>query len=370
MDSDGPTSDREQRRAEIIAQSWRKHYLSKSGLQHQSSTDQTRSKEQKILLRDIYIVITLDCERPTSETHASASGPPDQDRGAAWTQSYVDLAGEAGFPVTLFVHPEVALVQSKLFQKLEGQGACLGLHIHPWRFGDGRYKTEFGGLCETQARALLVEAIAMWQHAFGQHPYYFRPGAASANDNTYRILTELGFRGGSNSLPGRVYPDIYSVWTGAVPDPHRANSVFRQLEGDLEFVEMPISVDCSSLIEKNGRWLQWDLRPDFDVDHELLAKNMVQQLQERKPSVPVINMVTHNDHDFSDPNDPTCISFRNVLQAIRKACDGAACRAVGITLDKVCDMVLDQPLVAKPSYNPASGKVFFQQGALRQFSLL
>ena len=53
----------------------------------------------------------------------------------------------------------------------------------------------------------------------------------------------------------------------AMADPHRAHRVFRQLEGDLPFADMPFSVDQSTVIEKNGRWLHWDLRPDFDIDH-------------------------------------------------------------------------------------------------------
>src|SRR5690606_19128288 len=114
--------------------------------------------------------------------------------------------------------------------ELEGQGACLGLHLHPWKFGDGTYRAHFGGLTEAQQRAALSEAIALWQRAIGRRPRYFRPGTFSANDASYRVLVDLGFRGGSIAAPGRVYPDLSSIWTGAEKDPHRPHATFRQLK--------------------------------------------------------------------------------------------------------------------------------------------
>jgi len=319
-------------------------------------------------MKDIYVVVTMDCERPTSETHARASGPPDYAAAEVWTRAYAETAAQYGFPVTFFLHPEVALAQTDLFLELEGQGACLGLHVHPWRFTDGRYGAELGGLPEAEGRAVLSEAVALWRHAFGRRPLYFRPGAMSANDSTYRILTDLGFRGGAVSMPGRVFPDIHAIWAGAAPDPHRAHRFFRQLEGDLEFANMPSSVDFSTLLEKNGRWFHWDLRPDFDLDHHTVAARIVSQVLARDPAVPVVNMVTHNDHDFADASDPTCSGYHSVLSGIVDACTAAGLRAVGTTLEEVCYLVLAQPPVSQ-ELNVASGKVMFDEGELREFSL-
>jgi len=321
-------------------------------------------------MKEIYVVVTMDCERPNTETHISGSGPPDYERAEAWTRAYVEIANRYNFPVTFFIHPEMALAQTAMFDELESAGACLGLHVHPWRFGDGRYKAELGGLLEAQARAVLSEATALWQHALGKRPLYFRPGAISANDRTYQILIDLGFRGGSVSMPGRVYPDIHAIWSGAVPDPHRAHPFFRQLEGNLEFANMPMSADMSKIIVKNGRWFHLDLRPDFvDADFETIAQNIVNQVKSRNPAVPVINMVTHNDHDFTDPNDPVGRNFERVLKAIIAACEAAEVRPLGTTIDKVCDLVFEQPIVTY-KLNYASGNVIYQDGPMRQFELL
>ena len=100
---------------------------------------------------------------------------------------------------------------------------------------------------------MLSRAIEMWREAFNVPPRYFRQGTLSANDSLFRVLADLGFRGGSVSLPGRVFPDKHAVWVGAPLDPHRGHPDFRLLEGPLEFANMPISVDTSQLNEKDGQ---------------------------------------------------------------------------------------------------------------------
>lgn len=309
-------------------------------------------------MQKIHIVLTMDNERPISETDNAASGPPDYAAAEAWTRAYADIAAGYGFPVTFFVHPEVAVAQAGLFRELEANGHCLGLHLHAWRF-DPRYRCEFGGLTEDQARAMLTEASAIWQRTFGAPPKYFRPGTLSANDSIFRVLAELGFRGGSISLPGRVFPDKHAVWMGAPLDPHRGHAFFRLMEGDLDFANMPITVDCSTLIEKDGRHFYWDLRPDFpDVDHKMLVRNAVDQIMRRKPAVPCINLLTHNDNDFTDPENRVQRNFRTALDEIVAACQAANLQPVGATLAQICDLVLAQPAVEK-EFDPSGGRVIF-----------
>jgi len=139
----------------------------------------------------VFVVVTMDCERPRAETQNTASGPPDYRRSELWVRAYSEIARRHGYPVTFFLHPEVALAQVSLFLELEAAGACLGLHLHPWKFLDGRYDAHFGGLDEASQRAVLSEAGALWTHAIGRRPRYFRPGTFSANDSTYRVLAEL-----------------------------------------------------------------------------------------------------------------------------------------------------------------------------------
>ena len=316
----------------------------------------------------IYVVVTMDVEPATSTTHPSATGPDNWEDGEKFVRGYVDRAAEFGFPVSFFIHPEVTEVQSDLFLELGEKGHCVeGLHLHAWKFRDGKYEAHCGGLSANDLRAVMSESISMWQSGMGRRPLYFRPGTFSANDTMFGVLAELGFRGGSCSMPGRIWRRMNAIWTGAEPDPHRAHAVFRQLVGDLEFANMPASVDFSSrtvTVGSNFRKVDpnsteaagsntvsshWDLRPDWrDADYEVIANNIVEQLQARQPSIPTINMITHNDNDHTNPNDRVCANLLKSFGAITKACEAHGITPVGTTLDKICDMVLAEPVKMEP----------------------
>jgi hypothetical protein len=294
-------------------------------------------------MKKLHILITMDVEPPlpAGTRPEGASGPRDIAESTRAIEGYVARAAAHGFPVTMMVHPEVTHLQADLLRRLEAEaGACLGLHLHPWKFSDGRWRAHFGGLDATQQCAILSEAVAMWQAGIGRRPAYFRPGTFSANDFTFGVLDALGLRGGSVSIPGRVFPDLNAVWAGCVPDPHRGHRCFRQLAGDLGFVNIPLSVDLSSVERRGERQFCWDLRPDWlQADYARIASNIVGQVLARDPAVPVVHVVTHNDNDFSDPADRVCRNFVTVLDAIGAACAAHGVEAAGATFADVCALV-------------------------------
>jgi peptidoglycan/xylan/chitin deacetylase (PgdA/CDA1 family) len=292
----------------------------------------------------VYVLVTMDVERPRLDKNAS--GPENWDASAAYIRGYTEQAAAHGFPVSFFAHPETAVRHAELFERLrQDHGAFTeGLHLHPWKFADGRYPAHLGGMTGDEQREAISEAAAMWRDAFQREPRYFRPGTFSANDETFQVLVDLGFRGGSISAPGRVYRELNSIWTGAVPDPHRAHRCFRQLEGDLEFANIPLTADFSEQQQLDGRIYYRDLRPDYrGVDYEPILRNIVNQLVERQPDIPVIQFVTHNDNDYTDPNDPNCINYETVLKGIGEACSRVGLESVGATIGEVCDLVLAKP---------------------------
>jgi len=295
-------------------------------------------------MRELYVLVTMDVEVPRQ--HPQASGPPDWGSSERYIRAYTEVAAEYGFPVNFFSHPECAEQHVALFETLkEAHGSFIdGLHLHPWKFADGKYRAHLGGMTAERQRAAISEAAAVWQAAFGRGPLYFRPGTFSANDYTFALLVELGFRGGSVSAPGRVFRDLYAIWTGAVPDPHRPHHCFRQLEGELPFANIPLTQDFSELKQVGNRLFYRDLRPDYaDVDHRILVDNVVAQLAERRPIVPVIHFDTHNDNDYTDPQNRVRRNYETLLGAISDACPRAGFRAIGSTVDQVCDLVLAQP---------------------------
>ena len=323
-------------------------------------------------MKDIKIVLTMDCEPTTATSDPSATGPHDWALGERAVRGFWEMAAKHGYPITYFVHPEAAQAQAAMFRELEGKGACLGLHMHPWKYalwkhGGKRYLAHYGGLSEGEQRALITEASGVWREAIGYQPVYFRPGTMSANDAIFKVLAECGFRGGSCSAPGRVLPEFRAIWTATEPDPHRASAVFRQSQGDLDFAEMPISADFSKLLEgRMGRRMHADLRPDTDweaqygMSYKTIARNIVSQILERNPAVPVINLMTHNHYDYRSDKDPATGRLKVVFEEIANACAAAGVKPVGATLADVADAVLAAPPVKEPFVS--EGTVFEKKG--------
>lgn len=307
------------------------------------------------VVKEIKIVLTMDCEPTTATSHPAATGPADWNAGEDAVRGYVEIGAEYGLPVTFFVHPEAATAQGAMFREFEAGGACLGLHMHPWKYSlwrhDGRkYMAHYGGLSPAEQEELLAESSTVWADAIGHRPLYFRPGTFSANDAIFRALVAQGFRGGSCTAPGRVIPEMQAIWTAGQADPHRANANFRQALGDLDFANMPLSADFSKVLSgPAGRNMYADFRPDVDwpgqygVSYRTIATNIVAQVRERAPAVPVLCAITHNHYAYRDKSDAVYQRLRVMLDEMMAACDAAGVKGVGATLQNVADEVLASP---------------------------
>ena len=242
-------------------------------------------------MQKINVVLTMDCEPTTATTHPTATEPTNWSAGEDAVLGYVEIAAQYRLPVTFFVHPEAAVAQAAMFRELERNGACLGLHMHPWKYSLWRhqgqkYFAHYGGLTAAEQHEFLAESSAIWADAIGHHPEYFRPGTFSANDTIFGVLAAQGFRGGSCTAPGRVIPEMQAIWVGGQPDPHRAHAAFRQARGNLNFVEMPLSADFSHPLDgPAGRSMYPDFRPDVDwpgqyqVSYGTIATSIVAQVR-------------------------------------------------------------------------------------------
>ena len=305
----------------------------------------------------IDIVITMDCEPTLATTHPTATGPHDFAQSERAIMGYFTICQSYGLPVTFFVHPETILAQAPMFKRLQAAGCCIGLHMHPWkyamwRYGGKRFLAHFGELTAEDQVALLSESAALWHQAMGERPLYFRPGTFSANDATFRVLAELGFRGGSISAPNRVFHDIRTIWTGTELDPHRGHRAIRQFPGDLEFGNMPLSADTSVLLTEQGnRRRHADFRPDtdwpgqFGISYRTIAENTLRQVMERAPAVPVLNAISHNHYEYSDAADTYTQRFKVMLDEMLGACQRAGVATKPATVADVVDKVLARPVV-------------------------
>jgi len=306
-------------------------------------------------MKDVKVILTMDCEPTLETTHSSATGPKDFAASERAIRGYFEIASSYGLPVTYFVHPETARAQADLFSELADGGACIGLHMHPWKYSQWRYDGEkymahFGQLTYDEQLALLSESATIWRDALGEVPMLFRPGTFSANDNTFRAMAELGFKGGSVSAPGRIFREIRAVWSGAEPDPHRADAEFRQLSGTMALANMPLSADFSRLLDLgNGRYRHADFRPDVDwpgqygISYETIARNTLDQVIERQPAIPVLNSITHNHFNYDDRADPLTQRLLVMIDDICAACERKGIGIIGATVADVVDQVLALP---------------------------
>ena len=296
---------------------------------------------------NVSVILTMDCEPALFECSPlaiklSGSGPATYEAGESSIRGYVEAADKEGFPVTLFAHPEVAVAQPSLLLELQDAGACLGMHLHPYKFDDARYPRDLGSFTAEQQSGLISAASKVWSDSLGQHPRFFRGGVFSASDATFGVLLELGFEGGSVSCPGRVLPEAMAIWAGAELYPHRANLSFRHIEGDSHFVEVPISVDTSRPMERGDRrepGFEWPYVPSRRYDHSAVARNVIARSIDDGAAYPTYVTNTHQDQDYADPNHPASVNLQTIFRTLRDSASEHGIGLEGATVADMCDRV-------------------------------
>ena len=310
---------------------------------------------------DFYVVLTMDCEPALFECSPAAiklsgSGPEDYEQGERSMRGYFETAREYGFPVTFFAHPEVAEAQPGLLLELQGEGACLGMHLHPYKLRSRRWHRDLGSYSADEQLELVSEATKLWSDAIGQHPGYFRGGVFSANDATFRVLVDLGFKGGSVSCPGRVLPSAFAVWAGAELYPHRAHLGFRQAVGSSDFVEVPISVDVSRPTDMGDRHeigFEWPYVPSRRYDLAAVVRNLLRRAAEENPPFPSLVTNTHQDQDYADAQHPSSRKLNVILETLRETSSSLGLRLVGSDLADMRTRLLE---ATEGSESNASGE--------------
>jgi hypothetical protein len=243
-----------------------------------------------------------------------------------------DLLTEFGLKGTFFVIPTDLEAHARLYRSLEGAGHEIGVHLHPADLG---YE-EFCGIYGPQEqRRIIGEATERFTQTMGRPPQSFCMGYASCNDHTFPALVELGYRHGTCSIPTRVLPECVSVWAGAPLDMHYVHRYNRLLPGDLDFVNIPNTVDPESRMW-GGKHPQ-DLRVELvDAKHHwyTIEKAVKRQIRDGTP-VPYLQMMTHNIFDYSDPQD---FRRQTAIGIIRAAREVAQAHGLEITPATTADL--------------------------------
>ena len=150
---------------------------------------------------------------------------------------------------------------------------------------------------------IIGEANLNFEDCMGYSPSTFTPGYVSANDSTFPALYDSGFRQGMVSLPTRDLPQCACVWGNSPRWCSYAHRHNRCLSGDLDFVNVPETIDPASRMWGGGH--PQDLRVEL-VDaknhYYTIEKSIRAQIAEAVP-VKYLKILTHNIFDYSCPTD-------------------------------------------------------------------
>jgi hypothetical protein len=124
----------------------------------------------------------------------------------------------------------------------------------------------------------------------------------SASDATFGILSELGFRQGLVSSPGRRVPKHGADWSGAERDAHYADRSSRLRRGDLPFLEIPATTDATrprrgvppELGIENGTLENW---------HRPLIEAQLERLERDRVCFKTLCFFTRNCFAYNQPGD-------------------------------------------------------------------
>ncbi len=282
----------------------------------------------------------MDCEN--LDSLSGVGGVSDWAFSARSIRGFADRLEAAGHLATLFLCPETAVAHRGWLRDLESRGHELAMHFHPVSFSDGRARGlgQLGQYVGKVQREMLTEGLAVWADALGKKPATFRPGCLSANDETFQILVDLGFTQGSVSSPGRNEPVLSAIWQPPLLDAHLASAAQRSLSGDLDFVEIPLSVDWEVRFPHRFGWdLPQELmieRGDTQTLTGIISKH-VKRFAEQKKQVPTICAATHNVWDFSDAEEEKTQILLSLLESMERLQQSEDVRFIGATIASIAD---------------------------------
>jgi peptidoglycan/xylan/chitin deacetylase (PgdA/CDA1 family) len=246
-----------------------------------------------VVVSKLHFGLFVDCESTQPAINDPGLGLR-ADRGIADVLESRNLRG------TFHVLPTEAEANASLYRELHQRGHEIGLHVHPAAQG---YAEFFGIYGPDEQRKILKEARDRTESALGFAVGSLCIGYASTNDFSYGVFEELGFHHGMTSIPTRILPECASVHAGAPLGIHYANRFNKLLSGDMNYVEVPVTVDPDSRMWGGKHPL--DLRVELvdSKNHFYTIKKAVErQLAERAPVIYLLT-ITHNVFEYSDPGN-------------------------------------------------------------------
>ena len=242
---------------------------------------------------DIYLCWFMDCE-------ATQKAIGDAQLGIRAIRGFTEILGRAGLQATLYVLPGDAVAYAHVLHDLDKERFQIGMHFHPQEEG---YDDFCGAYSAQQQRTMYSDGMKKFADALGWAPKTLRNGSCSANDATFPVTAELGFKSCSHSLPGRNMTHLRANWVDAPQYVHYAHPANRFLEGGLDLVEVPVTTDPDSMLW-SGRHPQHLSVELFDAKNQrYMIDKMLGREKARSHPVRVIAASTHSIFPYDDPSN-------------------------------------------------------------------
>lgn len=280
---------------------------------------------------------------------ATQSSINNADLGLRAIRGMGEMLAETGNKGTFAVIPSDLRAHIAFYRELKSQGHEIGLHIHPAEEG---YDEFLGVYSFEEQRQIIGSAVDQFADCMGIRPLNFTGGYGSANDHTYPVLESMGLKHGQVSIPTRDLPQCACVWGSSPLDAHYPHRYHRCLAGDVDFVDIPPTMDPSSRLWGGAH--PQDLRVEL-VDaknHWYTIQKSVKRQIDAGDSIPVkyIKTQTHNVFDFSDRSNFRRETLAGIIRATREICARQGAEIVPATTEEIAARYRQAvPLPDRPS---------------------
>jgi len=289
--------------------------------------------------QEIFFAFNMDCERIKTESWMN-DGCPSWEISEKAIRGMAQVFEDKGIIAEFCPTSDVAKKHSELFLEMKKRGHGLGLQFHADSFKDLSYRKHLGFYNYKEQKDMLAIAKKDWEDALGMECTLFRTGYNTANDYTFPVLEELGFKSVSSGSPGDYDEKIGRRWIGLYPFPHHCSSKSRLICGELQLYNLltpSIDHEKYKWKQKNNRrrlrLVVDELFPE-ETYREIVESSIDTQFLVNQP-VKIVQVATHNTFDYLDENIPQRKTMEFLIDCTRDVCKQKGLNFVPATLDQI-----------------------------------
>ncbi len=268
----------------------------------------------------LFFNYSINCELPADERFA---GPASWEAAEESARGFIEVMSEVGLRqgATLFICPDVARKQASLFRRMADAGIETALHLNGWRYSKMKSPAWLGSLPYIEQRAVIHMAKADLEDSLGRPCLGYRACRASANDDTFPILEELGFQWSSTSASGSYKPEVFACWSGGWPFAYHPSAKNKLIPGDLKVYEMPgtrgqrtsFQGDLDRPLDMRVETPLEVIGPGGELWRRVIEENIVEMGHRNQPVRAIIG-ASHNTNPYADHSS---LAYHNLIRVIQ-----------------------------------------------------